>query len=334
MTPLVPFFEPRPEGLYVPLFEAYVDPREPVGRAILTHAHADHAVGGHGEVWASSETLDIYRLRYPEFSGSSRAVAFGEEIRSGGAMVTLHPAGHVLGSAQVRLETADGSLLYTGDFQRQKARTAAAVEAPRSDVLVTETTFALPVFRFPKRSDSEARLVAVCREAIEAGETPVLLAYALGKSQEVALALAEAGIPTVLHGAAWKLLPAYERAGFAFPLSRPYESGPPCEGEALVVPPLCARTPVVQKFKRRRVVYLSGWAVREASRADFDADVRIPLSDHADFPALLEHVAEVSPARVVATHGYAADFARILADRGLEAWAVAAERETHAEEDV
>ena len=334
MTPLAPFLETRPEGLYSPDFEAYIDPREPVGRAILTHAHADHAAGGHGEVWASSETLDIYRLRHPEFSGSSRAIAFGEDVRSGGAVLTLHPAGHVLGSAQVRFSTADGTLLYTGDFQRQKARTAAAVEGPRSDVLVTETTFALPVFRFPRRSEAEARLVSGCREAIEAGETPVLLAYALGKAQEVVLALTEAGIATVLHGAAWKLLPAYERAGFAFPLSRPYESGPPREGEALIVPPLCARTPVVQKFKRRRVVYLSGWALREASRADYDADVRIPLSDHADFPALLEHVAEVSPSRVVATHGYAADFARILADRGIAAWAFAAERETRAEEDA
>src|SRR5262245_28721198 len=257
MTPLAPFLESRPEGLYSPDFEAYVDPRGPVGRALLTHAHSDHAAGGHREVWASSETLEIYRLRHPEFSGSSRALAFGEEIRSGGAGLTVHAAGHVLGSAQLRFQTSDGSLLYTGDFQRQKARTAAAVEAPPSDVLVIETTFGLPVFRFPKRSEAETRLVAVCREALDAGETPVLLAYALGKSQEVTLALAEAGIPTVLHGAAWKLLPVYEHAGFAFPLSRPYDSGPPRDGEALVVPPLCARTPIVQKFKRRRVVYLS-----------------------------------------------------------------------------
>jgi Cft2 family RNA processing exonuclease len=334
VTPLSPLLEARPEGLYSPAFDAFLDPREAVPRAILTHAHADHAAAGHGEVWATAGTLDIYRLRHPEFAGGARAIAPQEEVRSGSCLLTLHPAGHVLGSAQVRLEVDGESVLVTGDVQRQRNRTAAPVESPRSDVLVIETTFGLPVFRFPRRDEAEARLVSVCREALDAGETPVLLAYAFGKSQEVALTLAQAGVPTVLHGAAWKLLPAYERAGFAFPLSRPYESGPPAEGEALVVPPLCARTPIVQKVKRRRVVYLSGWAVREASRADFDADVRIPLSDHADFPGLLEHVAQVAPSRVVASHGYASDFARILAARGVEAWALSGEREPRAEEEA
>ena len=334
MAPLEPFLQTRPEGLFCPAFGAFFDPREPAARAVLTHAHADHAAGGHGEIWATAETLDVYRIRHPEFAGASRALAPGEEVCGDGAVLQLHAAGHVLGSAQIRIQTADGTLLVTGDFQRQRTRTAAAVEAPHAEVLVTETTFGLPVFRVPKRADAEARLVTVCREAFEAGETPVLLAYAFGKSQEVALALSEAGIPTVLHGSAWKLLPAYERAGFAFPLSRPYESGAVAGGEALVVPPLCARTPVVQKIKKRRVVYLSGWAIREASRADFDADVRIALSDHADFPSLLEHVAEVAPSRVIAAHGYAADFARILADRGFEAWALAdGERDRPAEEE-
>jgi Cft2 family RNA processing exonuclease len=330
--PLAPLLEYRPEGLYTASFEAYLDPHVAVPRAILTHAHADHAAAGHGEVWATEATLDLYRLRHPEFDGTVRALAHGEEARSGGAILTLHPAGHVLGSAQVRIEQDDVSLLFTGDFKRQRSRTAGPAEAPRSQVLVTETTFGLPVFRFPDRPRAEARLVEVCREAFDKGETPVLLAYVLGKTQDVALALAEAGIPTVFHGAAWKLLPAFERSGFAFPLSRAYESGPPAAGEALVVPPPCARTPIVQKIKRRRVVYLSGWATREASRADFDADVLLPFSDHADFPSLLAHVAEVSPERVVAMHGYASDFARILEVRGISAWALADEPEHRGEE--
>jgi Cft2 family RNA processing exonuclease len=167
---------------------------------------------------------------------------------------------------------------------------------------------------------------------MEQGETPVLLAYALGKAQEIALILGDARIPTVLHGAAWKLLPEYEAAGFSFPLSRAYESGPPVAGEALLVPPRCARTPIVQKLKRRRVVYLSGWAVRAASRADFDADVLIPFSDHADFPELLAHIGRVAPERVVTHHGYARDFARILQGRGVEAQALSAGGERGAED--
>jgi Cft2 family RNA processing exonuclease len=202
-------------------------------------------------------------------------------------------------------------------------RTAVAVQTPRARVLLTESTFGLPVFHFPSREALEVRIVEVCREAIAQDEIPVLLAYALGKAQEVAMILGDAKIPTVLHGAAWKLIPEYEAAGFYFPLSRAYESGPPVLGEALLVPPRCARTPIVQKLKKRRVIYLSGWAVRAASRADFDADVLVPLSDHADFPELLAHVAQVAPDRVVTHHGFARDFARILQGRGIEAQALA-----------
>ena len=152
--------------------------------------------------------------------------------------------------------------------------------------------------------------------------------------EEVAALLTEAGIPTVLHGAAWKLLPEYAAAGVALPLSRPYESGPAKEGEALVTPPSTARTPMVRAIRRRRVIYLSGWALREASRLEFEADVLVPMSDHADFPDLRRHVASVAPRRVVTLHGFAHDFARILDAAGVPAEALAGreERPPEAEE--
>ncbi|MEP6472026.1 MAG: MBL fold metallo-hydrolase, partial [Acidobacteriota bacterium] len=289
---------------------------------------------GHGELWATPETIAIYRRRNPDWTGRARELRYGERVERNGVTVELHPAGHVLGSAQVRFEGEGESLLFTGDFRRGSSRTAIAATAPPSRILATETTFGLPVFRFPERRAIEDRLVAVCRGAFAEERTPVLLAYGFGKAQEATLALTEAGIPTVLHGAAWKLLPEFEAAGHAFPLSRAYETGPARPGEALVVPPTCARTPVVRNVKRRRIVYLSGWAMREASRADFDADVLLPMSDHAGFPELLEHVADVAPERVVTLHGYARDFARILLGRGIPAEALpsagekaAAERE-------
>jgi putative mRNA 3-end processing factor len=327
--PLAPLLERRAAGLFVPAFGAFLDPPAPAPRAILSHAHSDHAVPGHGEVWATPETLAIYRRRNPDWAGRTRAIASGEGLIERGVTLRLHAAGHVLGSAQVWLGSpSGGALLYTGDFKRRPARTTPPAEAPRADTLVTEATFGLPVFRFPGREVLERRLVEACRSAIEAGETPVLLAYALGKAQEAAAILAAAGIRTVLHGAAWKLVPVYESAGHPFPLSRAYESGPAAAGEALVVPPGCARTPVVQKIKKRRIIYLSGWAIREASRAEVNADVLLPFSDHADFDDLLRHVAETGARRVVAAHGFAHDFARILAARGLEASALqdAAER--------
>ena len=328
---LAPFLEAGPNGLHCPALGAAVDPPEAAARAIVSHGHADHAAAGHGEVWGTPETIAIYRRRHPEWTGRSRELSYGERVEKGGLSLELHPAGHVLGSAQMLFRKDGRSLLFTGDFKRRISRTAVPAVAPRADVLVTETTFGLPVFRFPPREEAEARLVAACRRAFDEEKTPVLLAYGLGRSQEVALALAEAGIPTVLHGSAWKLLAEFEAAGHAFPLSRAYETGPARPGEALVVPPSCARTPVVRKLKARLIVYLSGWAMREASRADFDADVLIPMSDHADFPELLRHVAEVAPGRVVTHHGYARDFARILLSRGIAAEPLLAPSEAAAE---
>ncbi len=324
--------EIRAGGTFAPAFDAWIDPAGPVARAIVSHAHADHAAAGHGEIWATPETLAIYTRRNPEWAGLERPLAYGETVRREGAELTLFPAGHILGSAQIRIEGSSGSVLYTGDFRRGVSRTARLAQAPRADVLVTESTFGLPVFRFPPRPVLEARLVSACRAAIEDGVIPVVLAYGLGKSQEAVLALSEAGLRTVLHGAAWKLLPVYEAAGFAFPLSRPYDSGPAAPGEVLVVPPHCARTPVVRQVKKRRIAYLSGWALREASRAEHDAEILLPFSDHADFDELLAHVAEVAPRRVLTHHGYARDFARILAARGVEAIPLA-EGEERAAED-
>ena len=269
-------------------------------------------------MWATSETLALYRRRHPEWNGVARTLRHGEAAESGAFRLSLFPAGHVLGSAQVFFEEGGRSLLYTGDFKRRASATAAAAETPAANVLLTETTFGLPVFRFPTRAQLAERLVASCRGALEEGKTPVLLAYALGKSQEAAAILDAAGIPMVLHGAAWKLLPEYAGAGFHFRDARAYADGPPVSGEALIVPPSCVRTPVVQKIRKRRVIYLSGWALRSASRADFDADLLLPMSDHADFDELLAHVDEVRPQTVLTMHGYARDFARILSSRGIE----------------
>jgi DNA ligase-1 len=325
--------EPRPEGLYAPALEAWIDPAMPVPRAILSHAHADHAVDGHGEIIATAETAALYRLRHPDWAGTARTLGCGEPMESSGVTLRLVPAGHVLGSAQIHVASDGDSVLYTGDFKRRRSRTAAQAEAPAARTLLIETTFGLPVFRFPDTPELEERLVAACREAVADGEIPVVLAYSLGKSQEAAAILAEAGIPTVLHGAAWKLVPVYTAAGLAFPRSRAYETGPPQPGEALITPPSTVRTPMVRAIKKRRVTYLSGWALREAARAEHDADVRIPMSDHADFDALLAHVRDVAPETVVTLHGFAQDFARILAREGVDARPLAGREERPARDE-
>ena len=330
--PLAPFLEVHPEGLFCPAFDAAVDPPVAARRAIVSHAHTDHAAPGHEEVWGTPETIAVYRRRNPEWNGEAREIGYGERLERNGVTVELYPAGHVLGSAQVYFEREGRSLLYTGDFKRRLSQTAVPAAAPSAGILATESTFGLPVFRFPPTEVLEERLIAACHRAFEEKKTPILLVYAFGKAQEVVLALTRAGIPSVLHGAAWKLLPDFEAAGHAFPTSRAYATGPAQPGEALLVPPYCARTPIVRNVKRRRIVYLSGWAVREASRADFDAEVLIPWSDHADFSELLAHVSDVAPEKVVTMHGYSRDFARILAARGVDAEPLSTARERLSED--
>ena len=325
--------EPRPEGLYAPAFEAWIDPSAPVPRAFLSHAHADHAVDGHGEIVATPETAAIYRLRHPEWAGAVREVAYGEPVAERGVTLRLVPAGHVLGSAQLHFDSGEDSLLYTGDFKRRRSRTAIAAEAPLARTLLIETTFGLPVFRFPDTPELERRLVEACRETVADGEIPVVLAYSLGKAQEAAAILTEAGLPTVMHGAAWKLLPVFAAAGLPRPHSRAYETGPPAPGEVLITPPSTVRTPMVRAIKKRRVLYLSGWALREASRAEHDADVRIPMSDHADFDALRAHVREVAPEAVVTLHGFSHEFARILVMDGIDARPLAGSEERPARDE-
>lgn len=333
MSSLPPFLVARPEGLYAPAFGAFLDPLIPVPRAILSHAHADHAVAGHGEIWATRETAALYRRRHPEWSGTAREISYGEQHEENGVRLRLVPSGHVLGAAQLFFTGEGGSLLYTADFKRREGHTVIPAEAPAATTLLTETTYGLPVFRFPPRAELEEWIVRACREAIAEGETPVLLAYALGKAQEAAAILSAAGIPAVLHGAAWKLLPEFADAGIALPLCRAYETGPAEPGEGLITPPSTVRTPMVRGIRRKRVIYLSGWAIREASRAELDADVLIPMSDHADFEDLLAHVRDVAPERVFTLHGFARDFARILAAGGIPAEALP-EREERPPEDA
>jgi len=304
--------ESRPEGLFAAAFGAFLDPPGAVARAILTHA-----VAGHAEIWATPETAAIYRRRHPEWAGIAREIRYADPCEENGVALRLVPSGHVLGAAQVHLTGNGESLLYTGDFKRRSARTAVPAQAPHADTLVTESTFGLPVFDFPSREAIETRIVSACRDAIAGGDTPVLLAYSLGKAQEAASILTEAGIPTVLHGAAWKLLPDFAEAGISLPLSRAYETGPARPGEALITPPSTARSAMVRSIRRKHVIYLSGWAIREASRLEFDADTLVPMSDHADFAGLLQHVHEVAPKRVVTLHGFANDFARILTRKGI-----------------
>lgn len=315
----------RPEGLHLPDLDLYLDPAAEVASAILSHGHADHARARAARLYATPETVAIARLRL----GDTGYVAcpYGEPFDVAGpggarARVTLLPSGHVLGAALVLIESAGERLLYTGDVKLHAARTCLPALVPEADLLISEATFGLPVFRFPPVAELEARVVTEARAALATGEVPVFLGYALGKGPEVAKILQDAGVPVMLHGAVHRMVELYRSFGIDYPDATPYERGR-VDGRALIVPPSARAHPMLAAIKRKRVIAVTGWALLDASYDRYRADVLIPLSDHADFDELLEVVRRSGAKRVLTTHGFAEPFAHLLAQRGLAAEALA-----------
>ncbi|MGQ2931822.1 MAG: ligase-associated DNA damage response exonuclease, partial [Sphingopyxis sp.] len=205
---------PRPEGLYCPPGDFFIDPVRPVARALITHGHADHARPGHAHVLATPQTLDIMGIRYGEnFAGASQATDFGESLDINGVRVSFHPAGHVLGSAQIAVEKDGLRIVASGDYKRRPDATAQEFEPVECDVFITEATFALPVFRHPDDKAEIARLLKSVRQFPERAH--LVGAYALGKAQRVIKLIRQAGHnePIYIHGALQKLCDYYQSQG-------------------------------------------------------------------------------------------------------------------------
>jgi Cft2 family RNA processing exonuclease len=288
----------------------WLDARRPKPFGVVSHAHADH-VARHETILCTPATAAFVRRR----SGTGPRFLerpYGEPTLVGDLTVTLLSAGHVLGSAMVHVRGPLGTLLYTGDVRVDGGLTCPPAEPVPADVLVTEATFGRQDYRFPAPDTVRAELVDWARATIEAGETPVFLAYALGKAQEVMSALAAAGLPVAAHGAVWKLCDVYRAHGIRFPGARRLGRGP--ARAAVVTPPRYRPT-----SGRLRVAAVTGWG----ERAKAPGIERVfPLSDHSDFEGLLRLVERVRPARVHVVHGYAREFAEELRARGYAAEAV------------
>jgi DNA ligase-1 len=244
---------------------------------------------------------------------------FGEKRTVRSIDVTLLPAGHIFGSAQIFLENE--SLLYTGDFKLRKGKSAEPAEWRQADTLIMETTFGLPRYRFPAAEQVVNQIIAFCREAIEEGEVPVLLGYSLGKAQEILCSLAGAGLTPMLHGSVYQMTRIYEQFGQSFCEYVRYNAKE-VAGKVLICPPSANRSRMLEKIPRKRVAMISGWAIDPNAIYRYQADAAFPLSDHADYDDLLRYVELVQPKRVLTLHGFAAQFAKDLRDRGVEAWAL------------
>ncbi|PBC01056.1 ligase-associated DNA damage response exonuclease [Mesorhizobium sp. WSM3860] len=300
--------KPRPEGLYCPPGDFFIDPVRPVGRALITHGHSDHARSGHRSVLATQQTLDIMGLRYGEdFAETRQAAVVGETIDINGVSVTFHPAGHVLGSAQIVVEHQGLRIVASGDYKRQKDATCLPFEPVPCDVFITEATFGLPVFRHPPDHQEIARLL---KSAMQFPERSHLIgAYALGKAQRVMRLLREAGYdrPIYIHGALAKLSEYYQSQGIDLGTLAPatVESGGKADfqGAIVVGPPAAFADRWARRFPDPIACFASGW-MRIRQRAK-QGGVELPLiiSDHADWDELIATIKETGAEEIWVTHG-------------------------------
>ncbi len=306
-------------GVYLPNENIWLDPWDAKSFAFVSHAHSDH-IAAHEEIIVSERTARLMQARLPG-KRNEHVLPFGEAATVRGLKVTLLPAGHIFGSAQFFLEADAGTLLYTGDFKLRPGRSAEPTEWKQADTLIMETTYGLPRYRLPPTQLVIDQIVAFCRDALEEGTTPVLLGYSLGKAQEILCSLAEANLQPMLHGSVFRMTRIYEQFGQSFCKYERYNAGA-TEGKVLICPPSANRSRMIQRIKNRRVAMISGWAVEPNAIYRYQVDAAFPLSDHADYTDLLRYVELVQPKRVLTLHGFAAEFARDLRDRGVEAWAL------------
>ena len=309
---------------FLPDQNLWLDPWDAKPFAFVSHAHSDH-IAAHDEIIVSERTARLMQARLPG-KRNEHVVSFGEMTTVRGLDLMLLPAGHIFGSAQFFLQTDADSLLYTGDFKLRHGKSAEPAEWRQADTLIMETTYGLPRYRLPPTEQVIQQIVAFCREALDEGAVPILLGYSLGKAQEILCALAGAGLTPMLHGSVYQMTRIYEQFGQSFCEYERYKANE-VAGKVLICPPSANRSRMLEKIPRKRVAMISGWAVEPNAIYRYQVDAAFPLSDHADYNDLLRYVELVQPKRVLTLHGFAAEFARDLRDRGYEAWALSAQNQ-------
>lgn len=309
--------ELRSEGLYCPLGDFYIDPWRPVQRAVITHAHADHARSGHQHYLAQSDAADIMRTRLGR-KLSLQLLKYGERLKLGEIELSLHPAGHVLGSSQVRLSHKGNVWVISGDYRVQADASCEAFEPVLCDVFVTESTFALPIYRWEPQAQVIDQISAWWQNNAANGLYSVLYTYALGKAQRLAMALPEG--PVWVHPAVDAMHHCYRLAGRKIPASPCWDSNhKPPAGSLILAPPASAASAVFSKLGAYEDASVSGWMRLRGIRRRRALDRGFVISDHADWPGLLWAVRETGAQSVFVTHGQVDVLVRYLNEQGFEA---------------
>ena len=310
-----------PAGLYCAAGDFYIDPWRPVERAIITHAHGDHARPGSGSYLCASRGMPVLRTRLgPE--ARIEPVGYGESRTVNGVKVSLHPAGHVLGSSQVRLEHGGEVWVASGDYKLDPDPTCEPFEPVRCDAFITESTFGLPIYRWCTPRQTFDRIDAWWRANAAAGRASVVFAYAFGKAQRI-LASVDASIgELIVHGAVENLNRGYRECGVALPETKMVGDFDPKRdyaGALVVAPPSAQSSPWLKRFGQYSDAFASGWMAIRGARRQRSVDQGFVLSDHADWPSLQRAIAATGAQRIFVTHGFIEPMVRWLVEKGYDA---------------
>jgi len=313
---------PTPAGVCCKPGGFHIDPTRPVERALITHAHSDHARAGHGAVLATRETLDLMRLRYGDnFAGTTQAIAYGDSLELGGVTVTFHPAGHVLGSAQIAVAAGGLKIVASGDYKTIADPTCAPFELVPCDVFITEATFALPVFR---HGDPDAEIAKLLRSIALFPERAHLVgAYSLGKAQRLIALIRRAGYdaPIYLHGAMDGITRYYESRGTGLGELRLARgaSKPNLAGTITICPPSALNDLWTRRFPDPLAAFASGWMRVRARARQQGVALPLVISDHADWDGLTATIAATGAGEIWVTHGQEDALVHWCGTRGLKA---------------
>ena len=320
----------RPQDILIPVAAGlcckpggfHIDPVRPVERAVITHGHSDHARSGHGAVLATQETLDMMRLRYGDnFAGTTQAIAYGEELRLDGVTIKFHPAGHVLGSAQIAVSCKDTCIVASGDYKNAPDPTCPAFELVPCDVFITEATFGLPVFRHGEAADEIKKLLASV--ALFPERAHLVGAYTLGKAQRVISLLRAAGYdaPIYLHGAMENITRYYQSRGVALGELRPVKGMRKSDlaGTITLAPPSATADIWTRRFPDPVTAFASGWMRVRARARQRGVELPLVISDHADWDGLTATIDATGASEVWVTHGQEDALVHWCAAKGLAA---------------
>lgn len=316
---------PTPQGLYCAPGRFYIDPPHAVERAVITHGHSDHARFGHTHVMATAETIEVMKIRLgPQCAGSFQAAALSEANEIDGVTVTLRPAGHILGSAQIVIDYRGSRAVVSGDYKRSPDPTCAPFELVPCDLFVTEATFGLPVFRHEKAENEIARLLASVRRFPE--RTHLVGVYGLGKCQRIIKVLRQAGYdrPIWLHGALKSMCDLYVRLGQDLgDLRLVADAQDRLPGEIVLSPPSAAREVWSRRLTEPVVAFASGWMRVRGRARQRGVELPLVISDHCDWPELLTTIRETGAGTIWVTHGREDALVHQLGLMGLEGKALA-----------